>query len=164
LEATQAGLAAQTEHLKSIAGGKNFVHANSEVWKARQHLYSAAEPDGTTFAIAKFSTLPAQLANAVQALADPCADGVNWSAVVQATGIGCVRLEGEASAVGSSLSSFRASLEGTGGSLAVHYFSTTGLRMEAWGKTGDAQPLMREVKRQFDPRNTLNPGRFVGGI
>jgi glycolate oxidase FAD binding subunit len=25
-------------------------------------------------------------------------------------------------------------------------------------------PLMREIKRQFDPKRILNPGRFLGGI
>jgi glycolate oxidase FAD binding subunit len=28
----------------------------------------------------------------------------------------------------------------------------------------DASDLMREIKRQFDPGRTLNPGRFIGGI
>ena len=28
----------------------------------------------------------------------------------------------------------------------------------------NALPLMREIKRQFDPNRTLNPGRFLGGI
>jgi len=37
-------------------------------------------------------------------------------------------------------------------------------RIDAWGQSGDALPLMRAVKNQFDARNTLNPGRFVGGI
>jgi FAD/FMN-containing dehydrogenase len=27
-----------------------------------------------------------------------------------------------------------------------------------------APALMREIKRQFDPNRTLNPGRFIGGI
>ena len=27
-----------------------------------------------------------------------------------------------------------------------------------------ALDLMRAVKKQFDPKSTLNPGRFVGGI
>ena len=28
----------------------------------------------------------------------------------------------------------------------------------------NAFPLMREIKRRFDPNRTLNPGRFLGGI
>jgi glycolate oxidase FAD binding subunit len=36
--------------------------------------------------------------------------------------------------------------------------------LDAWGNAGDALPLMRAVKQQFDPNGTLNPGRFVGGI
>jgi glycolate oxidase FAD binding subunit len=35
---------------------------------------------------------------------------------------------------------------------------------DAWGSAGDALPLMKAVKQQLDPKNTLNPGRFVGGI
>jgi glycolate oxidase FAD binding subunit len=37
-------------------------------------------------------------------------------------------------------------------------------RIDAWGDAGDALPLMRRVKEQFDPTGVLNPGRFVGGI
>jgi glycolate oxidase FAD binding subunit len=163
-EATQAGLAAQTEQLKSMARDLIFRNSNPEVWNARQELHSAVKPDGATFAIAKISTLPAHIANSIGALATLCADGVRWSAAVQATGIGCARLEGEGSAMESVLLSFRKDLEGTGGSLAVHHSPATVSRMEAWGEGGDAVPLMRAVKRQFDPKNTLNPGRFVGGI
>jgi glycolate oxidase FAD binding subunit len=36
--------------------------------------------------------------------------------------------------------------------------------VDAWGDPGDALALMRAVKQQFDPNDTLNPGRFVGGI
>ena len=37
-------------------------------------------------------------------------------------------------------------------------------RLDTWGQATDALALMRAVKNQFDPKNTLNPGRFVGGI
>ncbi len=33
-----------------------------------------------------------------------------------------------------------------------------------WGADPSALDLMREVKRRFDPKHLLNPGRFVGGI
>jgi glycolate oxidase FAD binding subunit len=35
---------------------------------------------------------------------------------------------------------------------------------DAWGAVGDALPLMRAMKQQFDPGNILNRGRYVGGI
>jgi FAD/FMN-containing dehydrogenase len=31
----------------------------------------------------------------------------------------------------------------------------------AWGGRTDASVLMERIKHQFDPRNILNPGRFV---
>jgi len=33
-----------------------------------------------------------------------------------------------------------------------------------WGSSGDAIALMGSLKHQLDPKATLNPGRFVGGI
>jgi glycolate oxidase FAD binding subunit len=35
---------------------------------------------------------------------------------------------------------------------------------DIWGPPPDAFSIMREIKRQFDPSNLLNPGRFVGAI
>lgn len=40
----------------------------------------------------------------------------------------------------------------------------TKAQFEPWGYHGDALPLMRNIKEQFDPHNLLSPGRFVGGI
>jgi glycolate oxidase FAD binding subunit len=36
--------------------------------------------------------------------------------------------------------------------------------VDVWGPAPPALSLMREIKRQFDPKNILNPGRFAGGI
>ncbi|MDZ8050526.1 MAG: FAD-binding oxidoreductase [Aulosira sp. ZfuVER01] len=37
-------------------------------------------------------------------------------------------------------------------------------KSDVWGYTGNALDLMRRIKAQFDSKNILSPGRFVGGI
>ena len=36
--------------------------------------------------------------------------------------------------------------------------------IDVWGHTGPSIDIMRRMKEQFDPKRTLNPGRFVGRI
>jgi glycolate oxidase FAD binding subunit len=36
--------------------------------------------------------------------------------------------------------------------------------LSVWGKEPDGLSYMRSLKSRFDPKNILNPGRFVGGI
>jgi glycolate oxidase FAD binding subunit len=36
--------------------------------------------------------------------------------------------------------------------------------VDVWGEPGPALVLMRALKQKLDPNNTLNPGRYVGGI
>jgi glycolate oxidase FAD binding subunit len=163
-EATQAGLTAQTEHLKSILAPNLLTDPGPVVWKSRQELCGAAKRDDLNSATAKISVLPARIADAMESLASTSASKVRCSAVVQATGIGCVLLEGESSTLASTLKSFRVVLEAAAGSLAIAHHPASMPPLDAWGEPGDALPLMRAVKQQLDPKGTLNPGRFVGGI
>jgi glycolate oxidase FAD binding subunit len=58
----------------------------------------------------------------------------------------------------------RQAAEAARGALVVEEYAPTLVgRIDPWG-TPAALDLMRRVKAQFDPHNTLNPGRFVGGI
>ena len=36
--------------------------------------------------------------------------------------------------------------------------------IDVWGAETSGMQIMRRLKRQFDPQNILNPGRFVGGL
>ena len=36
--------------------------------------------------------------------------------------------------------------------------------IDVWGEPGAAVALMRSIKNKLDPKNTLNPGRYIGGI
>jgi glycolate oxidase FAD binding subunit len=161
-EGTEAGLAAQVVALRKLAAPATETATSDAVWQAREELWSSAEPA----AIAKFSVLPASVAETrgrIRHLADSV--GVQWRAVVQGTGLGWLRLEASSvPAIHQMLHTLRAELEHGGGSLAVLHRPATMPVIDAWGSGGDAFPLMLRVKQQFDPRGTLNPGRFIGGI
>jgi glycolate oxidase FAD binding subunit len=161
-EGTDAGIAAQTEALRKLAAPTSETATSDAVWQARQELWSSAE----TAVIAKFSVLPASVAEIcgrVRHLSN--SQGVRWSAVVQGTGLGWLRLEASsASGIYQVLQTLRPELEQLGGSLVVLYRPAALPVIDTWGKAGGAFPLMLSVKQQFDPRGTLNPGRFIGGI
>jgi glycolate oxidase FAD binding subunit len=163
-EATQAGLTAQVEQLKTILAPAAAIDPGPAVWNARQELYSAAADNEANSALAKISVLPAQIAETYELLRAVAANPVRFQAVVQATGIGFVYFEAKRNEIGNTLQSLRAKLEALGGSLMIAHRPSTMASLDAWGNPGDALPLMRAVKQQFDPKSTLNPGRFVGDI
>jgi glycolate oxidase FAD binding subunit len=162
-EGTEAGLTPQVEQVKLTMGSAMVTDASNDVWNARQEIHSAAKERKREVAVAKFATLPAQMAEAIETIARLSVPELRWNVVAQATGIGWVRLEGEVSVMHSALRELRAGLERSGGSLVIAHRPADMAALDAW-IAGDALPLMGAVKQQFDPGRTLNPGRFVGGI
>jgi glycolate oxidase FAD binding subunit len=134
LEGTLDGIAAQESAIKEFG---DVREGSADVWKAREELWGEST-------IVKFTTLPSRVA---------AASAFFSSFVIQATGIGYARFDGD-------LEKLRSAMEQDGGSVTI--LGPT--KLDAWGSPGDALPLMRAVKAQFDPKGTLNPGRFVGGI
>jgi glycolate oxidase FAD binding subunit len=161
-EGTDAGVAAQAKMLRKLAAPAAEAATSETVWRTSQALWSSAD----RAAIAKFSVLPASIAetcNRVQLLCNSA--GVQWSTVVQGTGLGWLRLAAsDLAATHRVLRALRSELEQNGGSLVLLHHPNAFPAMDAWGGAGDAFPLMLRVKQQFDPQGTLNPGRFVGGI
>ena len=160
-EGTKAGLAAQATHLKKSLDPVVVAEAPASVWSARQELWFTSD----SAVIAKISLLPASIANGVETVRR-VADHhkIRWKAVAEATGIGWLRLDGPPDYLHVAFRELRTEFESRGGSLAVLHRPAGIAPLEAWGNAGDALPLMRAVKRQFDSKSTLNPGRFVGGI
>lgn len=134
LEGTLDGIAAQESAIKKFG---MVQEGSPDVWNAREELCGQGN-------IVKFTTLPSRIAAASAAFS---------RSVIQATGIGFAQFEGD-------LAALRTAMEQDGGSLTILGPS----KLDAWGSPGDALTLMRAVKQQFDPKGTLNPGRFVGGI
>ncbi len=161
-EATEAGLAAQELQLCNILGFARVEQSPANTWDKRQELWNS--PTNTTL-LAKLSMLPTDMAKTLESLKTlGDSRGLNWKVVVQATGIGMLRLESEAAQLSLAVEQLRTELESRGGSLFVLHRPPESHSIEAWGNAGDGVALMRAVKHQLDPKSTLNPGRFVGGI
>jgi len=59
----------------------------------------------------------------------------------------------------------REKAEETDGSLVVEYAPLVfKKKVDVWGEGGGVLPIMKRLKEEFDPRNILNPDRYVGGI
>jgi glycolate oxidase FAD binding subunit len=148
LEGTAAGIDAQRAAISKLAKNVTVEEGSSDVWSARQRVWDRPG------AIAKFSVLPGAIATTIASIKEA---GGDWSVVAQATGLGWMRTS-------ASLNTLRAGIERGGASLVVLRQQPDAEPVEAWGNPGDALPLMRSLKSQFDPAGTLNPGVFVGGI
>jgi len=162
-EGTEAGLVAQEAQLRNLAAPANVSGTSTSSWTAREELWTLADPENT--AIAKVSVLPANIARMMK-LVEHIANGqqVRWRALMYATGLGWLRLEGKVGALRGALQALRNELESQQGSLVALHRPEKMPAFDTWGNAGDALPLMKAVKQQLDAKSTLNPGRFVGGI
>ena len=166
-EGTEAGLAAQEAQLREMASASRGAAA-SEVRTAHESVWRTlkvpTDSPGST-AIAKITTLPSAIGTTIEKVQSLAASvSAHHQVIMQATGIGTLRLDATPENLRTCLSELRAELERGGGSLVIHQRPTAMPPLDAWGQPGDALPLMRALKKQFDAKNTLNPGRFVGGI
>ena len=115
----------------------------------------------------KFGILPAVLGaflDLIRKASEPLQ--LPWRLTAQAVGVGYLRLEGsDTGALLRVLQDLRKELETRGGSFVILRCPLeTKSKIDVWGSAGDALPLMRSIKAQFDPAGVLNPGRFLGGI
>jgi glycolate oxidase FAD binding subunit len=162
-EGTEAGIAAQEAQLRELVRPATAAEAPSTVWNASQELWDSA--NSAPVAVVKITTLPASIARTVETVRRAASSrNAHWKLTMQATGIGWLRLDATLENLHAVLSDLRFESEHAGGSLAAFHRPATMQSMDAWGTPGDALPLMRAVRKQFDPKNTLNPGRFLAGI
>ena len=107
---------------------------------------------------------PAQVVGAVRSLLDADSQG----SIQAYVGDGIVRgrlAPGRLEPVAAFCRRLRASLAAIEGSLVVLESPAEAelSRETVWGPPGDGQRVMEAIKRQFDPRGILNPGRFIFG-
>ena len=161
-EGTAAGCEEQIGQVLRLAAGTAQIEPRAEVSDSRALLWSGNEPS----LVGKFSLLPASLGVFFGTVGKASERlHLSWRAVAQAVGVGLFRLEGSSSALLTALQDLRQHLEQSRGSLSIlHCPPEVKSKTDVWGSGGDALPLMRNIKAQFDPTATLNPGRFIGRI
>ena len=151
--------------LARAAGGAADVLAEADEAEAwRRHEARVFGGEGT---IVKLVVLPSDLSATLAWLDESArAESLNCALVGRAgLGVLYVRLAGPVSAQASLVGALRERL-GPGCGSAIIRQAEGELRslVDVWGPLGDGFPLMRRVKRQFDPGGILNPGRGPGGL
>jgi glycolate oxidase FAD binding subunit len=159
LEGSPAGVHASAVPIADIATrcGLGVSTETLEPWRERERI-SAMVP------LLKVTFLPSQFSSLCKAQGEELRTGY-WKYVAQGVGVGLLAMDpcfDEACA--ERVAHLAQRVREQGGSLVVlkgHVVLKERLVRE-WNP--DSLPLMRAVKRQFDPDNVLNPGRFVGGL
>lgn len=159
MRAALDGQIRQVEQLCRDVGLTGAINA-CDAWAGPQSVWKR---NHATF-MCKTSVLPTNmpaLVESVQRVAKPLQ--LDWELITQAVGVGTLRIEGaNEQALLAALTIMRSEITGLGGTLVVlDAPPAIKAQINVWGST-PAGALMRRVKDHFDPRHSLNPGRFVG--
>jgi glycolate oxidase FAD binding subunit len=157
-EGSDAGMAAASTQLRALIGAIPTSDVAVDVWQARERLWNA-DAGGT---ILKLSVPMTDIAATLERVrpSTPLGPG-RWRGVFYATGLGWVAMAPDSGEASHDLVERLREWAGARGGSAVVLRSPPAVTLDSWGSFGDAEPLMREVRRQFDPAATLNPGRFI---
>jgi len=143
------------------AGGKPIA-APSDAWSARQRLF-----DDSPGVVCKISVLPMDWPRIyAQLIALSSSHAIRWKLLAQLIGIGLLRLNADdENHIVAAMIQMRQQLAALGGSLTVLRCPIDmESKLDVWPDAGDAIDVMRKLKAKFDPKETLAPGRYVGGI
>jgi glycolate dehydrogenase FAD-binding subunit len=147
--------------LRKIFDPIPLPEAETTVWLARQELF-----DRGNAIVLKISMQPSGICTMLSEMEQrAAAEGGEISVVAQANGLMIAALRAAPEAAIAFIERLRIRLRASGGSVVVLEIpAELRSRIDAWGYDSSALPLMREIKRRFDPERILNPGRFVGSI
>jgi glycolate oxidase FAD binding subunit len=152
---------AHDARLRKIFGLVEMSKSREDAWQARQQLF---DTEGAV--VLKATLLPSDVCPVSAELQQWAArDGVEIAVVAQATGLMAVAMKSASGGAIALIEHLRWRLRGSSGSVvALKIPQEFRGGLDVWGCDSNALPLMREIKRRFDPNRILNPGRFVGNI
>jgi glycolate oxidase FAD binding subunit len=147
--------------IRKIFNGFQIAEENESVWQERQRIFDS----GFEF-VFKITVLPGQVCAMVSGLQKWAqTEDAALAVVAQATGVLIAGLTCSSEVFAALIERLRTSANAFGGSaIVLRLPGQLRSTVDVWGPQSDALPLMREIKRRFDPERILNPGRFVGNI
>ena len=155
--------ASRAATLAAANGGRADTVAGDEetsLWEAHMQRPWAAEG-----AVVKVALMPTDIGPTLR-WCDETLHDVEWEAVGRAgVGVLLLRVGGDTPRQQRAIAALRARIPPGRGSVMV-LRATDDLKraVDVWGPAGDALPVMRAIKQQFDPAGLLNPGRGPFGI
>jgi glycolate oxidase FAD binding subunit len=161
---------AELERLAAPLGAAGARELPPETWG---RLASAARAAGETpAAVMTLVVLPAQVADVIEQGAVAARARGLGSAWTAHAGVGVVRgalfsarAVQEAGPIAAALGEWREIARGAGGHATLDWAPLAlKAQVAVWDDSGAAGRVMRRIKAQLDPKNILNPGRFVAGI
>ena len=147
--------------IQNIFGRLAPVAAAENVWGARQALLEKKDA-----LVLKLSVVSSEIAGIGEELRQWSVDrGGEIEMVAQATGLMMAGITASPDVAVALVDRLRARMASSGGSVvALQVPVDIREKIDVWGPDRGTLPLMREIKRRFDPNRVLNPGRFVGNI
>jgi len=161
-ETTEQAAARQSERVRVVCTERGATctilsgQAETDAWHTHESGVFGSE--GT---IVKLAVLPTDVADILERIGTIVTERRVEHAIIgrAALGIVLLRLGGTFDAQAAIISELRREVSERGGSAVLSSAPPQLLQdIGRWGPATDAVPLMRDVKQQFDPLNTLNPG------
>jgi glycolate oxidase FAD binding subunit len=151
----------QAARLKNIFAPLDLNESSPTVWQATQEIFD--DPRAVVLKATMLSSEVCSVSLEIQKWA--ANQGIEFQLAAQAAGVIAVALKGAVGTAPGLIEQLRSRLKKSGGSvIALQLPDAMRSGLDVWGCDSNALPLMREIKRRFDPKRTLNPGRFVGNI
>jgi glycolate oxidase FAD binding subunit len=139
-----------------------FVRGEEEEQVWQSHV---ARPWNGPGAVAKVTCLPADLPAVLDLITD-AAGGHAIDAIGRAgVGVLLVRVDGSVQSQSRVVEALRRrAAPGRGHAVLLRASEELRAAVGVWGPMGDGFGMMQSIKRAFDPKGTLNPGRGPGGL
>jgi glycolate oxidase FAD binding subunit len=149
------------DRIRRIFGQTEMLKSDERIWLERERLFDRKEN-----LILKVSALPGEICSVISHLRQ-CAEeaAIDVAIVAQGTGLMTVALSSLPEVLVSFVDRLRDHVMGSGGTVvALQVPENLRGKLDPWGSPPESIELMREIKRRFDPKRILNPGRFMGEI